>query len=833
MSSGRLRVFLGMCPGVGKTYAMLLAAQQRQEEGKGVVVGWLETHGRIETTAVAAGLRRISPREVDYRATRLSEMDLDAVLAAAPDIAVVDELAHTNAPGSRNPKRFQDVLELLAAGIDVFTTLNVQHIESRRDAVARITGVLQRETVPDSVIDRADEIELVDITPDQLRQRLSEGKVYFGERAARAGEAFFREGNLKALREMALRVVAERADRDVRRHLRDHAITGPWRSRERLLVGVGPSPHAARLIRIARQLADSLDATWIAAYADVGVADESGGGVAANLSLARSLGAEVISTRGGDAAEALIALARRENVTQVIAGKTTDRRWAKSSLSDRLLRLSGEIDVLLVHPGERGPSRPGVPLASSAPPSAGWVRDSLVAGAVLVAGSVVSLLCEPFMGYRSVTLLYLLAVAASAVFLAPWAIVLLAVASGVAWNFLFTEPRLTLAMWRGEDIVLLASFVAVSGLVGWQTARLRQRERASRDDEARARALYQLSRTLTAGGETADALRDALRQAETMAEGEVALVLADTEDAAAAGGGLTDKEISVCHVAVASGEAAGRFTGTLPESSIIALPLRVGRRVFGALAIRPRTAAMASPVRRDLLDAFAAHLAVLIDRERADVARRRAASHDLQRALLDNVSHEIKTPAAVIRAGVEQLRRDPSAPVLGELATAAARLDRVTSQLVTLSRAEAGLIEPKTEVCDVADLLAEVATECDSDRLKVDPPVALELCADPALLHTALVNIVRNALENSSAEVVLDAVASGGGTSFRVADRGPGLPEGGFERFQRGRDARPGGLGLGLPIARHFVEAQGGTLEARPREGGGTQVSLHFPDHPA
>lgn len=833
MKPGRLRIYLGMCPGVGKTYEMLLAAQQRQEEGRTVLVGWIETHGRVETTAVAAGLKRVPPRTVEHRGVQLEEMDLDAILAARPSVAVVDELAHTNAPGSRHPKRYQDVLELLAAGIDVFTTVNIQHIESRRDAVAAITGVMVRETVPDSVIDRADEVELVDLTPEQLRQRLAEGKVYLGDRAARAGEAFFREGNLKALREMALRIVADHADREVRRHMKDNAIKGPWRSRERLLVAVAPSPHAGRLIRLGRRLADGLDATWIAAHADTGtVLDEaSRDRLSANLALARSLGAEVVSVSGTDAAESLVELARRENVTQIIAGKALHRQVWQRGLSDRLVRLSGEIDVLLVHPGA---SAAGRHPAARNPSGAGWWRDIGLAAGLLAAGSALGLLLEPAIGYRSVTLLYLLLVASSGLFLRPGAVLGLAVTSAAAWNFLFTYPRMSFSMWKMEDIVLLVTFVVVAGIVGYQASRLRRRERASREDATRARTLYELINAITGEGDPGQALERGLRQAGNIAEGEAVLLLAGDrgELRRVAGIELTAKELSVCHVAAESGESAGRFTATLPESTVLALPLRAGDRTLGVCAVRPQTSALASPLRRDLLDAFAAQAAVLLQRNEAETSRRRAASHDLQRALLDNVSHELKTPAAVMRSGVERLRHDLSSPVIDEMDAAARRLDRVTTQLVTLSRVEAGMVEPRMEWCEARDLLDEVAGEVKDERLAVEAPDGLTFHADPQLLHGALVNLIRNALDYSVGGVELRAGRTGTQVEISVADRGPGVPPDAFERFSRGGEAKPGGLGLGLSIARHFVEAQGGTLEARGREGGGSILAICLPAVP-
>ncbi len=358
MSAGRLRIFLGMCPGVGKTYPCCWPRSSvRRRASKWSSVGSKPT-ARIETAALTAGLRRIPPREFEHRGVALEEMDLDAILERRPTLVLVDELAHTNVPGSRHPKRYQDVLEILEAGIDVYSTVNVQHLESLRDAVAGITGVAVRETLPDSVLDHAAEIELIDVTPEQLRARLGEGKVYGGDRADRAADAFFREGNLRALREMALRVVADRADRQVRGFLKDNAIQGPWRSRERLMVAVGGSPHAEGLIRITKRIADALDATWIAVHVEAGDAEDEStrARTAANLSLARSLGAETISVSGTDPVEALLDCSRRENATQIVLGKTTESTWwsrlAGTGITERLARQSGGVDLLLVHSDE-------------------------------------------------------------------------------------------------------------------------------------------------------------------------------------------------------------------------------------------------------------------------------------------------------------------------------------------------------------------------------------------------------------------------------------------------------------------------------------------------
>lgn len=845
MSKGRLRIFLGMCPGVGKTYAMLLAAQQRQDNGDDVAVGALETHGRIETTALSTGLHRIPPRRTEHRGIIIEEMDLDAVLARRPQLVLVDELAHTNAPGSRHPKRYQDVLEILAAGIDVYTTLNVQHLESLRDTVSGITGVVIRETVPDSILDHADEIELVDVTPGQLRERLADGKVYLGEQAATAAESFFREGNLRALREMALRVVADAADGQVREFLRDHAIRGPWRSRERLMVAVGSSPHASRLIRITRRLAAMLDATWIAVHVDSGRPEDEAAAarLASNLALARSLGGEIIPVSGVDPVAPILDAARRENVTQIVAGKAVDstlwQRLAGGGIADRLVRHSGNIAVLLVHPGE------APPLAAQRPPEASFAWSQWSTAAALLLGvSGAALLLEPLIGYRPVTMLYMLAVAVAGLFLGRWPVIALAAGSALAWNFLFTQPRLTLSMWHGEDILLLLSFLIVAVAIGHQTSRLRRRERASHEAESRARTLYELTRVLAGSTDARTALRDALDQLTRTFVAEASVLLGGEELQPAAGFTPTDKEISVCRWSLDNNSPAGRFTTTLPEASILAVPLSNGDRRFGVLALRPAGNDLASPLRRDLLDAFAAHIVVLIERDEALRAQRdakiRDASHRLQRALLDEVSHELKTPVAVITAAVERLRESPaeadSSGLLREVESAARRLERVTSQLVTLSRVQSGLVVPNPEMCDARDLLGEIASEFGAEAARIRIECRdFTFSADAGLLHTALSNLVRNALQYSPAgsEVVLQASDADGAAIFSVDDRGPGIPEDQrgrlFERFQRGHDATSFGMGLGLSIAKCFSEAIGGSLTCSDREGGGTHFAIHLP----
>ncbi|HEX9443180.1 MAG TPA: DUF4118 domain-containing protein, partial [Candidatus Binatia bacterium] len=462
---GRLTVFLGMCPGVGKTYTMLEYARRRLREGLNVAVGVVETHKRAETEALLAGLPVIPRRTIDYKGVALDEMDLDAILELRPELALVDELAHTNVPSSRHPKRYQDVLELLDAGISVYTTLNVQHVESRVDVVRQITGVTVRETVPDSVLDRADEIQLVDLPPEQLRQRLEEGKVYLGEMAQAASANFFKLENLAALREMALRFTAERADHEVRDAMRERKISGPWKACERLLVAVGSRAHGESLIRWTRRVAGELDCPWAAVYVEPETPLDAAAKerVTHNLSLARQLGGEVLITSGHDVAEALLRVAREQNATQIVVGKPTRSPWlhwltGRSPAYD-LIRRSGYFDISVVQPEKSSPggeSRQGrlSPLFSLA----GLPQAALLTALVTVAG----LFLEPYIGYQAIALLYILLVVAVAIRLSMAPVLAVAAGSALLWNFLFTEPRFTFYIDKFQDAMMFATFFVVA-----------------------------------------------------------------------------------------------------------------------------------------------------------------------------------------------------------------------------------------------------------------------------------------------------------------------------------------------------------------------------------
>jgi two-component system sensor histidine kinase KdpD len=835
---GRLKVFFGMSPGVGKTFAMLRAAQQKRAEGVEVVVGIVETHGRAETLAMLEGLP-IAPRvELEYRGTKLEELDLDAVLLWRPQLLLVDELAHTNAPGSRHPKRYQDVLELIDAGIDVFTTLNVQHVESRTDSVRQITGVAVREAVPDSILDAADDIELIDLTPEQLRQRLTEGKVYLGERAAAAAENFFRPENLTALREMALRVTAEHVDRDLRVLRQGQNVDAPWDARERLMVAVSASPHSEELIRWTRRAAASMEASWLAVHVEPSVPrthdDESR--VTAHLALARRLGAEVIGTTGPDIGAALLRVARQHNVSQIVAGKaelTRWREWLHPSPVRWLLENCGGIDLHLV--GSESAQPRALPWRQWLGASTRSFWAAVGAAAVV---TVFGLFIVPFTGYWTIALVYLLAVAIAGTWLRRGPTLLLATLSALAWDYLFIPPRFTFYISHTHDFVMFAAFFIVALLMGQLTTRLRERELAERDREARAVILYRISRALAASGSLDESLRITLRevQGSLCQHATVLLPGANGLDAHPAGAFLiSPKEESVAAWCYQNRQPAGRFTDTLPESEALHLPLLAGDRAEGVLSLRLERAPTFA--QREILEACAAQLAIVLAKDRALRAEREASlasdSERLQKTLLDSVSHELKTPLAAIQAALEQ-----PAPDLVEIRRAAARLHRVVDELLDVTRLEGGLVQPRREWCDVPELLREAQTRADlpPGALTFETPADLPpIHVDAALIGQALTTLFQNAVTHGSTAQppAVSAYVDGEQMVIAVADRGPGLPPGDeervFARFYRAADARPGGLGLGLAIARRLVEAHGGTLTAANRPEGGARFTLRLP----
>jgi len=851
---GKLKVFLGMCPGVGKTYAMLRSASEERTAGREIVVGIVETHGRKETQAMLEGLTVLPRLKISYREVTLEEMDLETLLARKPGLALVDELAHTNAPGSRHTKRWQDVVELLDAGIDVFTTINIQHVESRSDVVRQITGVTVHETVPDSVLALADQFELIDLTPEALQERLREGKVYLGDRAATAQENFFQEAHLAALRELALRFTAERVEDRVRQLRGNRRVV--WRSGERLLVAVGPSPFSAQLVRWTRRLSAALGAPWLAVYVEGArsMTPEQQRLLDKNLALARELGAEVIHTHDDNVASALVRLALQHNATQIVVGKSRENRWLNflrgGSLVDRLVAIGGAIDISVVPAEEDRRQRQWLKLDGELRfDSREFGIVAAVVGTVTVLGSLL-----PIDYYLAVGLVYLLAVISLSLRVGRWPVLAAGIISALTWDYLFIPPKYTFVINKLEDALLFGTYFVVALVSGQLTARIRAQARNERLREERATALFHLTRALAAADTLDDAVFAALRQADELFSAQTSLALFETSDGSlvphfAGSYTLDDKERAVAEWACRNQHSAGRFTDTLPGSAGYYVPLVREGTALGVMGIKVAENKTLTLAQRDLIESFARQLALIAEREHLREASERekllTESEKLHRTLLDSVSHELRTPLAVITASLENLATsegEQRAALTNEARIATQRLNRLVSNLLDQTRLETGTLKARLDWCDPRDLV-NGAVENIHELLAGHPFEILipdempPIRADFTLTQQALANLLLNAALHTplATPILLTAGIESAGRRcfFTVADRGPGFPpamrERLFKKFVRGDAAKAGGLGLGLSIVRGFIVAQQGDIVVGENPGGGAVFTIYLP----
>ncbi|WP_367874726.1 DUF4118 domain-containing protein [Luteolibacter sp. Populi] len=844
--AGRLFIFLGMCPGVGKTYAMLQAARQRRAEGVKVLAGVVETHGRAETAVLLEGLELLPQRKIEHGGHLLEEFDLDAALSLRPELLLVDELAHTNATGSRHSKRYQDVLELLDSGIDVYTTLNVQHIESQVDTVRQITGVTVQETVPDSILDRAQEIQLIDLSVEKLLQRMAEGKVYQSERAHAAFDGFFREGNLTALREMALRFTAERVDRDLEDFRRARRDSSPWKTNARLLVGVAPTPYSESLVRWTRRAAARIGCPWIGVWVE-GVKPLRPGEeelLARGLALVRKLGGEVVHVTGNDVASALLEVARDRNVGQIVVGKSDGKRFWKSTLTDRVIAGSGDIDVCVVRPFAGKKPKRG---SEVVPPAASRWKDYASAAGLTALVTVAAWLAAPLTGYMVPAFGYLFAIVLGSLRWERGATLLMAAVSGFAWNYLFIPPRFTFHVDKPEDMAMLASFFVIALAMGHLTTRLRLRETAERQRQRHTDALLRVTQQAALNPEGARGLEAALRVIESILGGQVALLTRQDDHSLGSGAHAAsafqpgDTEFAVAAWAFANHQIAGRFTDTLPSAEATWFPLQTATSTMGVLGLK-RQVENLDFTERQAMEAFALQLALVLEKEHfieaVQHAERLEEGEKLRRALFDSVSHELKTPIAVIRAAVEAGGRED--PRLVEIDTASRRLQRIVDGLLQMTRLEASVIEPRPEWCDVNDIVSD-AIEATGDALKrhplkLDLPADLPLVkTDHNLLEQCLINLLHNAAVHTpeGTRIEFSAARLPQGIGFTLRDHGKGLGEGEerriFGKFYRSPGAPAGGTGLGLSIVKGFLRALGGEVAARNHPAGGAEFTIRLP----
>ncbi len=859
---GRLKIFFGMCAGAGKTYSMLQETQSELNNGTDAVIGYVETHGREETEALTKNIPFIPRKKLLYNNIELEEMDIDAILLRKPALVLVDELAHTNAPGSRHNKRYLDVLEILDKGIDVFTTLNVQHLESKAGTVAQISGIIVRETVPDSILDNADEIALIDISPEELLERLEEGKVYKGEQSARAIENFFKVGNLTALREMSLRLTADRVDKQLRDYMHDKRIPGPWKSGQRILVAVSASPSSEYLIRWARSVSYSMHASWIALYVETSkpAAEADIPGLKKNLDLARELGAEIMTTSDENIVQAIIRTAKEENVSLILAGKPEKRKFpyilSGRRIADRLIEESGSIDVYVV--GTETGKKERFSLRRVLRSQSGFVKY-FTTFLIITSIAVILYPLSPFLGYQTVAMILLLAVALLPLIFGPGPVLLAAGLSALIWNFFFIPPRFTFNIGKSEDVLMFAMYFIIATVTSILTTKIRAREYAVRQREKRALALYNLANELSGSRSVEDVLYTVVSNIKQVFNAECVILLSDSKGVLFNTFAnenlltLSQKELSVAAWSFANGKKAGRFTNTLPSAEGQYYPLSSPRKIFGAAAIMFNNRDELKIDEETLLGSFISQAGVAIERELLNESSKRALlieeSEKLYKNLFNSISHELKTPLAAIMSISNYLKEnsrgnpsDTNILMLNDISIASTRLNRLVENLLDMTRIESGSMELNLKWFDVHDLinstLKNLNTELSGRKIKIEiSPDIKPVKIDFVLMEQVLKNILINASVYTPAgtEILIRASTGTDNLIISVSDCGQGVDEAQlehiFDKFYRVSSGHSGGTGLGLSISKGFVEAHGGTITAKNIPGGGLEFDIEIPQN--
>lgn len=853
ISKGNLRVFLGMCAGSGKTYAMLKAAQQAKAEGTDIVIGYIETHGRIETEQLVDGLELIPRKRRSYRDVVLEEMDLDAILARKPQVVLVDELAHSNVPESRHIKRYQDVEELLGRGINVYTTINIQHLESRKETVTEITGIRIHETVPDSFLQSAD-IELVDITPDALLKRMSEGKVYVPNKANYAAHNFFRKGNLHALRELALRFTAERVDVDLLDYMHAKNIFTTWKTTEKLMVAVGPSPTSQKLIRWTRRMAFNLGAQWIAVSIDLGstLSAKSRENLIKNQELARELGARIIQVSENDVVSGLLKVAIQYNVTQIIIGKTNEHPFRNllngGSIVDRLLNNSDNIDIYVVKADK-----------STHKFQSFWNNPELKSSwseylKVLLAIISIGLVCFPlkeFIGYQTIGLIFLIGIAGLSLRVGRYPIIFAALLASLIWDFFFIPPIYNLHISTLHDaIALLANFfIAMTG--GTLINRIRKNQVVLQNSQDNLSVLFSILETLN----NADSIKEVVHRTRSELskhfDADAIIFLQEKNDTQKLDPRFfgnkdlfSEKDFSVANWAFDNKKQAGKYTNTLPDGELQYFPLVSKKGIIGILGIKFNTEGKLSQERTILLRSFISQVTSSLQREiNIDQIKNKQIfdeSQKLFQTVLNSISHELRTPISVITAAVSNMNDEKTAsnPIfrkeIGEdLNTAAMRLNVLVENILDMSRIESGYLSLNLQLYEVNDLMGTVLNEIERDphkqkiNLKVEENLPL-INIDINWIKQAIINIVHNSIVYTPPESTIDINSFANNEKkliIEISDNGPGIPEDSvhklFDKFYRVPGSKSGGTGLGLTISKAIIEAHNGSITVRNRPEGG------------
>lgn len=865
---GRLKIFFGASAGVGKTFAMLQAGHRRLEEGDDVVIGIVETHGRRETLALLDGLEVLPLTEYAYRDRSLREFDLDAALKRAPTLILMDELAHSNVPGTRHTKRWQDVQELLDAGIDVYTTVNVQHLESLNDIVGQITGVRVWETVPDRVFDLADEVSLVDISAEELLGRLHDGKVYMPQQAARAVDNFFRKGNLIALRELALRRTADRVDAQMREYRADQSIERLWQARERLIVCVGPGSESVALVRAAGRLASSLRADWLAVYVETPklqrLPDAARKRTLDALKLAGEMGAETVTLEGSDAAATLVAYARMRNVSKLVAGKSTRRRWTKlikPAFADKLAESASEFDLTSIayQAGRNtlaGAARPTLFSASSAADPKSPLSSYVAASAIVAAISALAFAASYHVSQANLVMLYLLGVVFTAMRLGRGPGVYLSFLSVVSFDFFFVEPRLSFAIADTQYVLTFAVLLITSLTISHLTSSLRHQARSASRRERRTAAMYAMVRELGAALTEGHIIEIATRHVSEVFGARMAILLPDSAEQVRQKTDEPDPltslpegklNVDVAQWVYDKQQAAGFGTDTLPSTAAYYLPLKAPMRTRGVLALMTAKAdELAVPEQQRLIETFASQIALALERvhyvEIAQDALVNMESERLRNSLLATISHDLRTPLTAIvgLAAVlsEKLKRSAAMDEPSQLAEAihdeSLHMVSLVSNLLDMARLQATGVRLDLQWSMLEEVVGAALAVCrrmlGGRTVTVKIPSDLPLVKlDAVLMERLLANLLENACKYARADepLVIDAMTRYEGDEkfikLSINDLGPGLIPGTevsiFEKFTRGdKESSTPGVGLGLAICRAIIEAHGGRIGARNRQ---------------
>ena len=854
---GKLKIFFGMCAGVGKTYSMLQTARAEKLKGSDIVIGYIEHHNRKETLQLTEGFEIIPRKSFEYKKTQVEDMDLDAIIARNPQVVLVDELAHSNAVGCRHSKRYQDVQELLDNGINVYTTVNVQHLESRSETVAQITGIIVRETIPDTIFENADEVELVDLTPEELLQRLSDGKVYTPEKSKDAIENFFRKGNITALREMALRIVADRVDKQLHDYMQHKRIRGPWKSGLHLLVAIDYSQQSTRLLRWSKNLSYSMGTNIQAVYVETAhkLTHKEHEQLEKNINLAKQLGIKFRIISNYDVVRGIIDFAIKENVTHIIVGKPRLRNMLSmlklNNFVNRLIQYSGNIDVYIL--GGDSKSKDKFVDRISMPVFTSNIQQYLVISGLVILTSIACFLVKAYIGYQVVSFVFLFLISIFAIFYGTGPILLAATLSALLWDYFFISPQFTLHIEKPEDMLMLVMFFIIALLNGIMTSRIRRQEMRIRVREERTDALYQVTKELAADSSFEDVTKTALKYIQKHFNLDCAILLKDELDSLEDDVKhetrlkLNETDIAITKWVHKHSAKAGKHTDTLPSSQYTFYPLKGNIDNMGVIAVDH--ARLFTQGEEQFWEALLSQISNKYEREFLRNASRKtymiSESEKLYKTLFNSISHELRIPVATVMGASDTLLsetypEETRVKLYTEINQASIRLNRLIENLLNMSRLETGRITPHLDWCDVHDLANKVAESLQQElkpfELEIIIPDDMPMVnIDFGLIEQAVHNLILNATQNvpTGTTIRLKFFCDNSMLIIQVMDRGKGFTKvellSLFNKFYRGHDAIAGGTGLGLSIVKGFVEAHKGTVTAKNRQNGGAEFTIKIP----